>query len=310
MAAPVTEPEVAVSAKNKLLDLNHKRLERFVTLFPKALVSDDPDTIHDLRVWSRRLQQTVRVMVPKPAPAKAQKLIRTLRKVRQAFGACRNLDVSIDLIQQRQHNTGAAIIRQSWQMVREELDAQRSGEISQARQRIARHDIVAFVDRAQALIESADGAAESIETLQQTVWESLKDWDDAFQVALEKRDVDSLHALRIATKRLRYRGELLADLGKRALKSPLKALKEFQTLIGDWHDRYILLEYVAEFISRPNFLVNHPDIGRSLLAEMEKEKLHNDSLAEEILSKAPKVRDCWNRLRPSLKNKSLHLNAQ
>jgi CHAD domain-containing protein len=310
MSASVTEPEVAVSAKNKLLKLNHKRLERFVTLFPKVLVSDDPDTIHDLRVWSRRLQQTFRVIVPKPAPPKARKLIRTLRKVRQAFSACRNLDVSTDLIQQRHHNTGAAIIRQSWQMVREELEAQRRAEILQARQRIARHDIVAFVDRAQALIKSADVESESIEKLQETVWESLKDWDDAFAVAREKRDVDNLHALRIATKRLRYRAELLADLGKSALKSPVKALKEFQTLIGDWHDRYILLEHVAEFISRRNFLVNHPDIGRSLLAEMEKEKLRNDSITEEILSKAPKVRDCWNRLKPALKNKIQNLNAQ
>jgi CHAD domain-containing protein len=297
MDASATESEAAGSAKNKLLTLNHKRLERFVTLFPKALVSDDPDTFHDLRVWSRRLQQTFRVIAPKPAPGKARKLIRTLRKVRQAFGTCRNLDVSIDLVQQRRHNTGAAIVRQSWGMVQEVLETQRSTEISRARQKIARHDIVAFVERAQALIESADVEAESFEKLQETVWDSLKDWDDAFAVVRDKRDVDNLHALRIATKRLRYRAELLADLGMGALKPTVKALKEFQTLIGDWHDRYILLEHVAEFIGRPDFLVNHPDIGRTLLSEMEKEKLRNEAATEEILSKAPKVRDCWNRLK-------------
>jgi CHAD domain-containing protein len=296
MDATATEPEGAISAKNRLLKLNHKRLERFVTLFPKALVSDDPETIHDLRVWSRRLQQTVRVMVPKPTPAKARKLIRTLRKVRQAFGTCRNLDVSIDLIQQRRHNTGAAIVRQSWEMVREALASQRDAEILPARQKIARHDIVAFVDRAQGLIGSADVEAESFEKLEETVWESLKDWDDAFELARDKRDVDSLHALRIATKRLRYRAELLADLGKNTLKPVVKALKEFQTLIGDWHDRYILLEHVAEFIGRPDFLVSHPDIGRTLLAEMEKEKLRNETATDEILSKAPKLRENWNRL--------------
>lgn len=296
MGASHAESEVTVSAKNKLLKLHHKRLERFVTLFPKALVSDDPDTIHDLRVWSRRLQQTFRVIVRKPAPPKARKLIRTLRKVRQALGACRNLDVSIDIIQQRRHHAGAAIVRQSWEMVRDELATQRSAEILQARQKIARHDIVAFVDRAQALIASADIEAESIEKLQATVRDSLKDWDDAFEVARDQRDVDTLHALRIATKRLRYRTELLTDLGKTALKPAVKALKEFQTLIGDWHDRYILLEHIAEFIGRRNFLVNHPDLGRTLLAEMEKEKLRNDVVTEEIISKAAKVREPWNRL--------------
>jgi CHAD domain-containing protein len=298
MAAPATESEAAVSVKNKLLKLAHKRLERFVTLFPKALVSDETDTIHDLRVWSRRLQQTFRVIVPKPAPPKARKLIRTLRKVRRAFGTCRNLDVSIDLIEQKRHEAGAAMVRQSWEMVREALATQRGAEILQARQKIARHDIVAFVNRAQVLIESGDVEPESIEKLQQTVWDSLKDWDNAFVVAREDRSVDNLHALRIAGKRLRYRAEFLADLGGGPLKPAVKGVKELQTWLGDWHDRCVLLEHVANFIGRPNFLVNHPDIGRTLLAEMEKEKLRNETAIEDILNKAPKVRDLWNRLKP------------
>lgn len=298
MAAPATESEAAVSVKNKLLKLAHKRLERFVTLFPKALVSDETDTIHDLRVWSRRLQQTFRVIVPKPAPPKARKLIRTLRKVRRAFGTCRNLDVSIDLIEQKRHGAGAAMVRQSWKMVREALATQRGAEILQARQKIARHDIVAFVNRAQVLIESGDVEPESIEKLQQTVWDSLKDWDNAFVVAREDRSVDNLHALRIAGKRLRYRAEFLADLGGGPLKPAVKGVKELQTWLGDWHDRCVLLEHVANFIGRPNFLVNHPDIGRTLLAEMEKEKLRNETAIEDILNKAPKVRELWNRLKP------------
>jgi CHAD domain-containing protein len=299
MDAPATESEAAVSAKNKLLKLAHKRLERFVTLFPKALVSDDTDTIHDLRVWSRRLQQTFRVIGSKPAPPKARKLIRTLRKVRQAFGTCRNLDVSIDLIQQKRDDAGAAMVRQSWEMVRETLATQRGAEILQARQRIARHDIVAFVNRAQALTESADVEPESIEKLQQSVWDSLKDWDNAFEVAREDRSVDNLHALRIAAKRLRYRGEFLVELGVGGAPKPaVKGIKELQTLLGDWHDRCVLLEHVANFIGRPNFLVNHPDIGRTLLAEMEKEKLRNETAVEDILNKAPKVRDLWSRLKP------------
>jgi len=42
--------------KSQLVKLARKRLERFVTLYPKALVSDDPEIVHDLRVASRRLQ--------------------------------------------------------------------------------------------------------------------------------------------------------------------------------------------------------------------------------------------------------------
>ena len=36
--------------KSKLVKLARKRLERFVTLYPKALVSEEPEIVHDLRV--------------------------------------------------------------------------------------------------------------------------------------------------------------------------------------------------------------------------------------------------------------------
>jgi CHAD domain-containing protein len=299
MDASATESEAAVPVKNKLLKLAHKRLERFVTLFPKALLNDEPDTIHDLRVYSRRLQQTFRVMLPKPVPPKARKLIRTLRKVRQAYGNSRNLDVNIDLIQQKHQEAGAAIVRQSWEMLQDTLAAERRAEIVQARQKMARYDIVAFIGRAQTLMESADIGSDVVEKLRQTVRAALKDWHDALDLAKDDRSVENLHALRIAAKRLRYRAELLAELGSGGMKPAIKTIKEFQTLLGDWHDRCVLLEHVADFIGRPDFLVNHPDMGRTLLSEMEKDKLRNESAVEDILSKSPKVGESWDRVKLS-----------
>jgi CHAD domain-containing protein len=284
-------------AQRKLLKLAQKRLERFVTLFPKALVNDEPDTIHDLRVWSRRLQQTFRVMLAQPPPPKARKLIRTLRKVRQAYGTARNLDVNLDLVQQKRRAAGAVIVRQAWDMVHAALEEDRRSEIFQARRKMARYDIVAFVARAQTIIESVDIGSDVVEPLQQTVRDALNDWHDVYGVVQDDRSAENLHALRIAAKRLRYRAELLAELAAGGMKPAIKALKNFQTLVGDWHDRCVLLEHVGQFISRPDFLVDHPDLGRTLLSEMEKEKLRNESAVEEILLKAPKVGECWERVK-------------
>ncbi|HEX2928666.1 MAG TPA: CHAD domain-containing protein [Candidatus Binatia bacterium] len=295
--SPSAESTVGVSVQQKLLKQAHKRLERFVTLFSKALVNEEPDTIHDLRVWSRRLQQTLRFILGKPSPPKTRKLIRTLRQVRRTYGPCRNLDVNIDLIEEKYRAAGAAIVRQSWDMVRQNLETQRGEEISQARKKMARYDIVAFATRAQAVMESADLDAGGVERLEGIVRDALADWHEAYEVAHENRSVDHLHALRIAAKRLRYRAELLAEISGGAMKPAIKSLKEFQALLGDWHDRCVLLEHIADFISRPDFLVDHPDLGRTLLAEMEKEKLHNEAAVEEILSKAPQVRDCWDRVK-------------
>src|SRR5262245_23000043 len=183
MSPPATESTVDVSVQQRVLKQAHKRLERFVTLFSKALVNGEPDTIHDLRVWSRRLQQTLRFILGKPAPSKSRKLIRTLRQVRQTYGPCRNLDVNIELIEQKHRAAGAAVVRQAWDMVREGLQAQRSDAISQARKKMARYDIVAFVTRAQAVMESADLDAGGVEKLETTVRDALADWHDALKIA-------------------------------------------------------------------------------------------------------------------------------
>ena len=50
----------ASANQKRFVKLVRKRLERFVTLLPKLLVSDDAETVDDLRVSSRRLKQAMR----------------------------------------------------------------------------------------------------------------------------------------------------------------------------------------------------------------------------------------------------------
>src|SRR5882672_7212389 len=73
------------------------RLVRFVPLLAAVLSSDDPDAVHDLRVLSRRLQQTLDAATGTPRPPAARRLVRTLRRVRRALGEWRNYDVIVDL---------------------------------------------------------------------------------------------------------------------------------------------------------------------------------------------------------------------
>jgi len=63
--------------------------------------------------------------------------------------------------------------------------------------------------------------------------------------AQETRAVGELHRFRIATKVLRYRTELLYDVGYTQLNAELKWLAELPDAIGVWHDRPVL--YHASF---------------------------------------------------------------
>ena len=77
------------------------------------------------------------------------------------------------------------------------------------------------------------------------------------------------------------------------MKPLVTSLREIQTTLGDWHDRSVLLRHVAEFIGRPGFLADHPDIGRILLAEMEKERLRYDSDVTTAIQQGGKVQQAW-----------------
>ena len=289
------DPHTAESAssRKKLLAVTQKRLEKFVSLFAKVLVSDHPDTIHDARVWSRRLQETFRVLFPKPRTGKNRKLVRTLRQVRRALGNCRNTDVTIGLIEDRLNAATAATVHKSWELVKDYLQEKRELQVARAREELAQHDITQFAIRTQSVLQPNGLQQEPEELLKRSVEEALAGWNEALREAKENSQVEQIHALRIAGKRLRYRAELLAELGDASMKPRVKSLKLLQDELGNWHDRYVLLQLIAEFIGRPDFLVENPEAGRALLAQMERERHKNELAAGAILKSAEKTYDAW-----------------
>jgi CHAD domain-containing protein len=284
---------MSASAQKKLLELADKRLEKFVSLVPRVLISDRPDTIHDTRVWSRRLQQVIRVFYPRPAIGKVRKLTRTLRKTRRSLGLCRNLDVTIDLIQKRIQAAKDDAARDAWRGVQDDLKEKRTRELLRARRQVSQCDVMDFIRRARALLESGDRESDPERSLNKSIKQGLAKWSDALDKAIQDHAQNSFHAFRIAGKRLRYALELLATMGDSSSKSKVKVLKKLQDKIGEWHDRQVLLQLVADFISRPDFLAGHPDLARTLLAEMDGEKQHDEAAIASILKHAERIRTAW-----------------
>jgi len=67
-ASPVEESAAARDEEEwkKVRELAQKQLDRFMSFEPKVLRGDDPEAIHDMRVASRRLQQILDLVYPKP----------------------------------------------------------------------------------------------------------------------------------------------------------------------------------------------------------------------------------------------------
>jgi CHAD domain-containing protein len=284
---------MSATAQKKLLQLANKRLEKFVSLLPRVLLSDQADMIHDTRVYSRRLQQVIRVFFPQPRIGKARKLVRILRKSRRSLGPCRNLDVTIAIIQKKIRAGKEDTIRDAWRQVQQNLEEKRSRELVRARRELDQYDLMAFIKRARDLLDSGDRASDPEQSLKKTINQGLIDWSDALDKAMQDEGQDSFHTFRIAGKQLRYALELLATMGDHSSTAKVKALKKLQDQIGEWHDRQVLLQLVADFISRPDFLAAHPDLARALLAEMDGEKQRDEVAIAGILKDAERIRAAW-----------------
>jgi CHAD domain-containing protein len=281
------------AAPSKLVKSARKRLERFITLYPRALISDDPEIVHDLRVASRRLQQSLRLLQPDDKSAH-RKLFKVLRRARRAFGPSRNLDVGLQLIQAKLEGTTSVSLRHSWEAVRLWLVEKRAGEIERARAELRRHDLIAFIVRAQARIEAIDQEPpENVEPIRDRAKETLAKWHGAFEAARTEPRSEPMHAFRIAGKRLRYQAESLNEIGDASVKKLVQGLKALQDDLGAWRDRSMLRRYVAEFIGRADFLAEEPGMGRALLLEMERDKQQDQAALDEIIAKAEKLAEKW-----------------
>ena len=275
---------VALDARRSLTRLVRKRLKKFVALAPQVRADGNPKIIHDARVGSRRLQQAIDALFAKPRSAKVRRLRRTPRRIRRALGEWRNCDVLLELVARQHRRTRSEAKRQAWTLVHDSLLRKRAKEVARAIKRLLREDLGDYAARAERVLRQA--SAESPDILMQRLGASVSgagtQWQSDLARAQETRAVGELHALRIATKVLRYRSELLFEVGAKPLKAEIKSLADLQDVIGVWHDRQVFHRAIAEALARPEVLLNEMPAARLLLAELAKERSGQANEVEKI----------------------------
>jgi len=282
-ASPAATP-VSVDIRRTLTRLLGKRVKKFVALVPQVRADASPKVIHDVRVSSRRLQQAVSAYFPKPRSRKVRRLRRVPRQIRRALGEWRNYEVLLEIVAGQQRRTRSEGKRRGWEFVRDFLLQRRAKEVPRAGKKLLRHDMADFAALAHKLLsQPADENPEVVmQRLRDNVEGAWSDWQAALDRALETRAVGELHRFRTATKVLRYRTELLYDVGYMQRKAELKWLAELQDAIGVLHDRQLLYQAVARAVAREEVLLNELPTARILLAELESDRKHERVDVEKI----------------------------
>ena len=294
--------------------LARKQLNLFISLEPKVLRGDNADAIHDLRVASRRLQQTLDLLFPKPRPPKIRKLRRTIRRARRALSIVRNCDVLLARAERALARKRLAR-REVWTAFRDYLQGRRESSFRKATRKLGTLNLSSFYLRLKSHLESSgiasagsgEGTAESgplesahrSEAAHRQVARALEQcWtalEECLRQSQEEPATPALHPVRIAAKRLRYLMEAMADMGAPGSKQALGCLRRLQQHLGDWHDLEVMEEVMLEMVARPEFLQSRLELAlqtERLVLQSRRAKKRYEEKFFEIVQRSPE----WARL--------------
>jgi CHAD domain-containing protein len=274
-------------------ELVRERVRRFMKLLPEVLNSERVEAVHDLRVWSRRLQQVLVTMFPTEQENRTASLVRALRRARRGLSGWRDCDVLIGLLDKRLRRLRDPDEQRAWRVVRDYLAKSREKEIARARHRLVNRRLFTLAQRTEQLLKHRGldtpanaGVADAgfIARVSEFIKTAHADWEAALAVAAESAGQTDAHSFRIKTKRLRYRIELARDLGDKEILSPLNWLKRLQDSLGQWHDRAELARFATRAIANSEFLLNGPRPASLLLKRLARELLSDATKLKSLLA--------------------------
>ena len=216
-----------------------------------ALDWTDPEGVHSMRVASRRLRSALRDFMPYLHKRRFGAVLKSLRDVADALGEVRDQDVALMALEKLQthapHEVSAAL--------KHVIDA-RKEILDQARKDLeAILEDSQLVQLEQSFISGVDEATVEGKARTQSalpisfrkmsraiILERLKELEKLSNGLFRPFEVETLHEMRIAAKRLRYALELFQQCWGRSIASYAKRAARMQTALGDVHDCDVWIE--------------------------------------------------------------------
>jgi CHAD domain-containing protein len=218
-----------------------------------ALDWTDPEGVHSMRVASRRLRSALRDFMPYLRKRPLAQVLKQLRHIADTLGAVRDQDVAIAALEKMASQAPADISsalkpfidtkkqvrEQAREDLREVLEASDLGELES--------EFIAGVDDATAT-RAGSPAISFLTMSQEIILERLKEVEALSNGLLNPFEIETLHEMRIAAKRLRYAIELFQQCWGRSISGYAKRIARLQTALGDLHDCDVWIEGLGKHI--------------------------------------------------------------
>ena len=206
---------------------------------------EDADGIHDMRVASRRLRAALRehkVVFGKKAYADFQAHV---RGVTSSLGKARELDVCLDLLEERRRQVHGAPRHGVIHLVKK-LRTLRNAESDKV---VASAVSVDTPEFNRTLIEIFESIAANkkcyLKNAARRLTKGYGRLRNLHSLWTSTPSDDILHCIRVRFKKLRYACEIYAPLYGSEMEAFLMQLKNVQGTLGTWNDQRILRNYAA-----------------------------------------------------------------
>jgi CHAD domain-containing protein len=249
----------------RLLQRRTQALRRQLT----AAIQGKDTGVHQARVASRRLRETIPVLIEGLHHTKAGKAQRKIRRLTQALGSVRELDVSLHLIDELSERPGVprAALSEVRALVIEEREKRRAVMLA----RLDHVDTAKLSRRLgtvrQALMAPGPGHAWR-PALASRVARRARRLERAIEEAGQIYAPQGLHDVRIAAKKLRYALEIADESGVAPCTATLRIIKRVQDSLGRMHDLQVLQHHVAAVGAAPRKGRSTPDAGLAVLSRL------------------------------------------
>lgn len=248
----------------------------------EALLTGDTVAIHQARVASRRLRETLPLIAEVLDEDDVDPLQRRMKRLTRLLGPLRELDVTIGLsIEHRERRPEEA---PALSVVEARLTHERDARYADVVDALSAEKLRKWLDRAKELEDQLADARDTkpwreelANRLRTRAQELLSAVEDAGLLFTS----DRLHEVRIAVKRLRYVLELTGELQLAPARSRVTQLKAAQDILGHLHDLDVLALRVQATAGErpPQKAVRQALDGVSLRLEQERRAAHAEYLA-------------------------------
>tara|TARA_R110001592_G_scaffold225392_3_gene481299 strand:- start:875 stop:1783 length:909 start_codon:yes stop_codon:yes gene_type:complete len=236
-------PQECLPGRERAQDALEDQLQK-IAINLEGVRQCDLESIHDMRVASRRLRTLLKIYKPYLDKAARKTLNQGARTIGRALGRRRELDVMVAMLNDHRDEAHGLWLRFMDHMITV-LVGRQERESRSCLEAVTCYESEAMQQAREAMVTSLNTNDACIVPLSaDTLLDGLYEVQFARKVWKKEGGAEELHEVRIALKRFRYRCEFHKEIYGEPMEIYILRLKEAQSMLGEWNECRLLEEMV------------------------------------------------------------------